>query len=326
MIRKEGGKTTHKQIELEFNSLGLLNKRCFLSPIDKGIESKNYIVNVNLKNNPQYILKIYSNNNEDEIKSEIEILKKLNSVFNVKFFPIIQKGIFYVNKRPSILVKYIPGNTLLKTSISPHLVKEIAKKQAEIHRALIKFRPKYKKTRVSIFDFSFINFCKNIKSPYYSLLNNEIGILKEESTKFVDLNLRKSFIHEDLSLENIIINNKGDVNFIDFGESYRAEIISDISTAIKEIIISNKGLDLVLIKNYLDSYIKVISLKKNEIGMLFFLFKRRTIFMLAYYISRFEIDRSARLKFKIKKEIRTLKILHKNKEIIGKFINKYCDE
>lgn len=316
-------KETAKFIEEDLNSLNVIKGNCFAFPIDKGIESKNYLISVNDKNNFKYILKIYSENNVEELKYEIEILTKLNSVVRKKYFPVILNQIFYINEKPSVLLGYIAGNILLKNNISSLLIKRIAKKQAEMHYSLNRFKPRHKKNRFSIFDFSFVNIFKRNNNSYAGLLMNEVSILKQESKLFSNIKFKKSIIHEDLILENIVVSDSGSINFIDFGESHRAEIISDIAIAIKELIIINKGVDLVLIRDFLDSYQKITNLSKDEISVLLFLLKRRTVFMLAYFLNKQMENKGSNLERKIFAEVKALKVLQKNSHTIEKFINEY---
>ncbi|MDP1729054.1 MAG: phosphotransferase, partial [archaeon] len=235
MKNKNEKELTVKYIESYLNFANIKKRHCFISPINKGIESKNYLISVNDKNNFRYILKVYPKSNVEEIKYETEILNKLNFGVRKKYFPIISKRIFFINEKPCILLKYIHGSILSKDDISSCLVKEIAQKQATMHRIFINYKPKHKKNRFSIFDFSFADFyLDNNKNLYYNFLYDEIIALKKESKLFAKVKFKKSIIHEDLNIENIIITKNGAINFIDFGESHKAEIISDIAIAIKE--------------------------------------------------------------------------------------------
>ena len=324
MKRIKEKELTEEYIKLYLNSINITKGRYFISAIDRGVESKNYLISLKNKNNFKYILKIYSKQNIEEVKYEKEILEKLNFGFKKKYFPVVLKRIFYVNKKPSILLKYIPGRILSTKDISLRLVKEIAKKQAKMHHYFNNFIPKRKRKRFSIFDFSFINlYIKNNANSYQNILQNMVDILKQQSKLFAKINFKKSIIHEDLSTENVIITKNGGINFIDFGESHRAEIVRDIAIAIKEIIINNKGIDLRLIRAYLDSYQKVIRLNKDEISVLSFLLKRRTVFMIAYLLGKQEINSSIDIRRKIAKEIKVLRILQKNNYLIENFIKEY---
>ena len=324
MDKKQLKDLTVKQIGLYLNLLNIIKEHCFVIAIDKGIESKNFLVSVDDKNNFKYILKVYSESDIEELKYEEEILRKLDSVTKKKFFPVIVKRTFYINYKPSILLKYIPGRILSKKDISPRLIKKIAKKHAEMHYLFFHFNPRHKKSRFSIFDFSFVDlYVRNKKSPYYKILHDAIIILRQESKLFAKVNFKKSIIHEDLNIENIIVTDNGDVNFIDFGESHRAEIISDIAIAIKEIIITNRGVNINLIQDYLDSYQKVTPINKDEIGALPFLIRRRTVFMLAYLLNKQETNKDINLRGKIEIEASVLRSLQKDNYLIENFIKKY---
>ncbi len=315
--------TIVKLIESYLNTAHIVRGTCFVRQIDKGIESKNYLISINDKNNYKYILKIYSKSNIEELRYEIEILNKLNSGVREKYFPVVQKEVFYIDKKPSVLLNYIPGRILVKKDVTSSLIKKIAKKQAEMHYLFTNCIPRHKKVRFSIFDLNFFDLYVKKENPYYNILHNEISILQRESELFANIHFQKSIIHEDLSLENIIINRSGDINFIDFGESHRAEIISDIAIAIKEIIISNVGVDINLIKDYLGSYKKVICLSKDEISTLLFLLKRRTVFMIAYFLHKQETGEGITFKKRIESELKVLKSLQKNISLIRDFIKEY---
>jgi len=285
--------------------------RYFVDQIDKGIEAKNYLISVNNKENYKYILKIYSGNNDEELKYEIGLLNELNLNNKEKFFPIIASNIFSFNSHFCILYNYLPGRILRETDINSILIKQIAETQARMHKSLMNYQPKHKKVRYSIFDFSFLAiFLGNKESATYDFLKKETEILEQESKLYKKIEFQKSIIHEDLSPENIIISNSK-IKFIDFGESHKAEIVSDVATAIKEIIINKKGLNEELIRNYLSSYQKIIHLKEDEIQTIPFLIRRRTIFIIAYFINRQKKDKNKQSKKKIDEEIKLLRSYNK---------------
>ncbi len=180
-----------KNIELYLNSHQIIKGRCFVSSIDKGIESKNYFISVGDKSNIKFILKIYSSSNVEELKYELDILNTLNSSVKSKYFPVIEKSIFYINKKPAVLLKYISGHILSKKEISSNLIKKIAKKQAEMHILFAKYTSKYRKNRYSIFDFSFVDrYIDNDQNLYYDMLHNELIKLKQSSKFFKKVALK----------------------------------------------------------------------------------------------------------------------------------------
>jgi len=309
-----------KDIKLCLNTLNIVKGSYFITKINKGVESRNYLISLNSKDNLRYVLKICSNDND--VRYEMEVLNRLSKNNKPAFTPFVQEGIFFINKKPSFLLRYMSGTILTKNKISLSTIRKIAIRQAKLHHSLFNFSPKSKKERFSVFDFKFLLFfCKDNNNLYYKNILDEINIIKKESKLFTKIDFKKTIIHEDLTPENILIGKNGNINFIDFGESHYAEIISDIAIAIKEIIIGNKGVDLLLIKNYLNSYQEIITINKKEIDTLFFMIKRRTIFMAAYYLGRYEKDKN--FKKKMMNEFRILRILKEKESIIRDFISKY---
>ncbi len=312
----------NKKILIKLKEIKAFEHVDSLCSIDKGIDSKNYLI---LVDNKKYILKIYSSNNVEEVKYELEILYKLNSdnKYN-KYFPVVKEGIFYIGQKPSIILEYIQGKTLSVKDINSLTLKKVAKIQARMHHSMSDYVPIHKKFRFSIFDFTFVDFFKNKDKELYSnIFKNEIFFLSQESKRIENFNLRKSIIHEDFNKDNIIINKKCEIKLIDFGDSHRAEIVSDIATAIKELIINNKGFNPILIKKYLDSYQDFFILNEDEINTLPFLFRRRAFFMINYLLYKQAQDNNIQLTKRIDLEIKVLKNLQKNFHSVNKFIENY---
>ena len=104
---------------------------------------------------------------------------------------------------------------------------------------------------------------------------------------------------------------------IDFGESHRAEMASDIAIALKELIIYGKAINWKILKTYLDAYQKINKLNREELMALPFLIRRRIVFMLSYYVGKKD-------KIKVKKELGVLKLLQRNKKLLEDFCNLYA--
>lgn len=312
----------NEEILTKLKNAGIFKHISSFRPIDKGIDSKNYLISAD---NKRYVLKIYSSENIEEVKYELEILYKLNLDNKYKkYFPAVKEGIFYIGKNPSIILEYVQGRTLSTKDINLSTIRRVAKIQAQMHRFMGDYVPTHKKFRFLIFDFTFVNFFKNKGNKIYNnILKNEIFFLRQESRRLKKFNLRKTVIHEDLNKDNIIINKNGEIKFIDFGDSHRAEIISDVATAIKELIINNKGFNSTLIKKYLDSYQEVFRINEDEINSLPFLFRRRAVFMINYLLYKQTEDKNTELIKRIDSEIKVLKNLQKNFNSINNFIKNY---
>lgn len=296
-----------------------------VSRLDRGSESKNYLIS---KDNKKYVLKVYSGSDTEEIRYEIEILNRLKAVTRgERYFPTLKKGIFYVNRRPAILLDYIYGKVLKPGDLSEDTIKKIAATQAKMHSALVNYEPVHKKFRFPILDFDFAKlFLNSCESPYNIIVQKEIRALKKESLPLKKLSLEKTIIHEDLTAENIIMNDLGEVKFIDFGESHKAEAISDIATAIKELVVGDNGVNFDFIKQYLDSYRGVRPVTREELDLLPFLLRRRTVFMMAYWLCKQSVVGGAEFDERVGREAKNLGALWRSKFEIGKFIERYQHE
>lgn len=291
--------------------------------IDKGIDNKNFYI----EGEHKYFLKVYQTDDLDEINYEIEILRELKRKNkNGLYFPTIKNEIFFVNQKPAVLFDYIPGKSLSIKDINSSVLKKIANKQAGMHRALLSYKPVNKKFRFPIFDFGFSNIFTIEDQKLQSMVKNELRLLKNESKSIDKLDLKKSIIHEDLNPENIILGDDREVRFVDFSDSHHAEIISDIATSIKELILNKKGLDFKLMNDYLDSYQGVFPIDKKEITLLPFLLKRRTIFMMTYLLHKQNKEKDIKMKQRIDREFEVLKEIKSNIKSLNKFLEGYCYE
>jgi Ser/Thr protein kinase RdoA (MazF antagonist) len=253
-----------------------------ISLIQSGIEAQTFLIKTKKL---FYILKLSSPDKLEEAKYEIEILKTLNkSSCN---FVKLESEIFYLGDEIGVLYKYFHGRSLTKNSITPKTLSQIAQMQAEMHKILKNFKPTTKeRKRFSIFDFSFIDaFDSNYSQEVKKLIEKAKGELVEKLLPYNKHQFFQSVIHEDLELVNILKNKNGQLIFIDFGESHKSQIISDVSTALKELILNPLGMRKDLFVLYLQEYQKhnpVLDQIQLEVVPLLML--RRTLFMFLYLL------------------------------------------
>lgn len=292
--------------------------------IGQGIDNKNFYV---YGDENKFFLKVYQTDDLDEINYEIEILRELKNKNNRNmFFPTIRNEMFFINQKPAVLFDYIPGKSLLLKDINSPILRKVASVQAGMHYILSNYKPINEKFRFPIFDFSFPKSFTIDNPSLQSMINVEANLLEDESKTINKINFKKSIIHEDLNTENIILGDDGEVSFVDFSDSHYAEIISDIATSIKELILNKKGLDFNLMKDYLDSYQKVSPIENIEISLLPFLLRRRTVFMITYLSHKQNRDKDIKIKKRINRELEVLKILKNNEKSINNFIEGYYYE
>jgi Ser/Thr protein kinase RdoA (MazF antagonist) len=258
-----------------------------ISPIDSGLDSQTFLVATNHK---KLILKLFAPQKYCDLEYENSIIKALNLVS--KNYIFLASEIFTMGNQIAMLYEYIEGKSLQITNVTQENIVEISTIQAKMHKILEGFKyNENSRQRFSIFDYNFVEKFETNSA------NTEANLINEAKTKMVELlepfresTLPYSIIHEDLELVNILINTKNQFHFIDFGEAHKAPIISDIATALKEIIINTHGLDYQLIKTYLHAYQKKYPvLDQNQLNMISGLLLRRTLFMFTYLLHKGKI-------------------------------------
>lgn len=305
---------------LKSPSLNKLGHIRSCSSLDQGLESRNFLL---VTNSGKYILKSYKNTPINEIIFETSLLNHLKH-FNGKF-PSPVSEVFYINSLPCVLYTFIEGRCLIPRDINISTLQKIARLQASLHKNLVRFIPSGNKKRFSIFDLSFVDtFRCNCSMEDTLLIKNcrdWLGTRLERERKST---LPKSIIHEDLEMENILVDREGDIKFIDFGESHKAEVISDIATAIKELIINNYGTDAYnLIRAYLNAYEKINPvINVEQLEMLYTLFMRRGLFMFTYLLSKQVKNKDLSLNKKIKTERTALKSLLLDNDLEQNIVSK----
>lgn len=288
-------------------------------PLDSGLESRNFLL---VTASSKYVLKSYNNTSINEIIFEISILSHLKLISNK--FPSPVGDVFYINSLPCVLYTFIEGHGLEPRDVNITTLQKVAGLQALMHKSLANFTPDGKKERFSIFDLSFIDVFRCACSAKDALLiKNCRDWLATRLDGFKKSDLPKSTIHEDLEMENVLVDKKGEVKFIDFGESHKAEVVSDIATAIKEIIINNYGINT---HNLIGAYLEIYEnnnpvLNSVQYKMLYTLFVRRGLFMFSYFLKKQAKNKDLFLKNRIKTERIALKSLLSPNDLEQKIIN-----
>ena len=237
-----------------------------LKRFSQGVENANYHVQTTTK---AFVLRIYLERDQDEIDYELSVLSELK---DFPFVPHIASSQVTIKGKPAVFFTYIPGKLLGDMPIKDEHITTIMQHLRAIHEKLATFIPAGKKIRFAIDDLSFLDWPCDEK--YAAMIEQEKTYLREKN---VPTDLPLSVIHEDISPQNIIVGD--DVYFIDFDDAHRAPIISDVATAIKGLIIDLEGVQFEKIHVLLKAY---GTLSKEELALIYYLVKRRTMFMLLY--------------------------------------------
>ncbi len=226
-----------------------------------------------------YILKLYPLKkgvvDELKIKETIRLLlflKKRRFPYEVPT-PIPKIDETYIIKWGNylgILYKKIKGKNTIKLNID--IIKEIAKLQAEFHKATVNFKTNKEIIRFHKFIKSYGDFSKyyNLKklkrnkNKTYFLSNLEFI---KESAEFTYDKLpkvsKKEIIHSDMNCYNLIFSKNKIKGIIDFENYNSAPRIFDLAYTIKMTCFKKKKLNLEWIRAYLKSYSNIHTLPKN---------------------------------------------------------------
>lgn len=254
-----------------------------LKPVGDYAQNLNYIVSID---SDTYFLKLYSVGSGEEREFEQKVLAHLNNNPATRFVPVAQEpGVFSLYGRPAMLFNVIAGKTLGASDITDEVLVDVARKQAAIHHALhgTVFGVKERFNPLTLDFAAYFNL-----SPDDEVAKDGLRLLRElESVD--DAGLITTLIHDDLSPSNIMAGPDGVLHFIDFDDAHYSLRVSDIGTAIKELILPTWGYDVSRIDSYLAAYDgalpKSFQLTAAERALLPLMILRRALFMYAYYSS-----------------------------------------
>ena len=245
------------------NSYGIVNR------VVKNLKSTDGNVYDVFTQDGRYIVKIY--NDLKHVNKMIRIVDMLN-VNNIKVPNIITNlfNLKYISINNSYLVVYefLNGKSIINDDITGLISREII-----------------------------IKIAKEVRKMHDLMIYNDIEL--EEINFNINLN-RKSLLHFDLTKENIL-NNNGNIEFIDFDDAKYGESVIDISILIALLFFSKKrGVDLKGIQLFIDSYYGYdIELKKLEIKFI----KKCALNWIDYTLKNNDLGISINESFETKKKL-----------------------
>lgn len=245
---------TMKIEEILKSEYGLELKR--FKKIKFGVVNDNFYI---FADDKEYLLKIYKIDNEEKVKFEIslhEFLKKNNFPA-----PRIVKNLnedFYGkndNDNVYVLFEYIQGEMLKNINVSK--VDQIGRLSGMLHYILKDFQQhievkNWDKERVKkiIFEEGNIVLQRKLKKKY-----EFVNFIREEFDKLdLDYDFPKGMTHQDIKPENIIEDQEGNINFIDFNNCYRGVLLYDVMTFVSWALFEDGTLNFEFFKEYLKAY------------------------------------------------------------------------
>jgi homoserine kinase type II len=243
----------------------------------------------------KYVLKIFGKNYPEFIKYQIKImhfLKKRNIPVQEVIKTKTKKDIFKFKNKCVVIYKYVEGSTVKKPN--NHLLKDIAKKQSLMNKALLKLKNKHTWGR----DWQFKAIKpKTTKFGKFDLRKYEKSLLKEIK-QINRKNLRKGIIHGDFHTANLLKNNNKLKAILDWDDVHKDYLAYEIAVFIAHTLLNKKRLNKKRLKLYLKEYQKNLRLNKDEQKAIYFFIKHRYIVATSWCASKIKDNKSQKEKVK----------------------------
>lgn len=229
-------------------------------------------------NKGEFIVKIYEYSEGKDIEWILKIMEKLRTK-NIplsKIFKTNKKKLIFNLHKPLVIQKYINGKEIKKEG--RHFVIEFAKTLGKIDKELMKVKITKKHTWEkfdSTFKPTFYRSGKIIED--FNFDKSEKELLREFNKKVKKSNLRKSVIHGDFQLNNLIVKNGKIKAVIDWDDMHEAFIVDEVAIAINHLFFTFGKVDKKYIPNFFKEYEKWIKLNYNEKMAIYFLIKKRIL-------------------------------------------------
>lgn len=237
----------------------------------------------------KYILKLYPAGSFEERVFELKLLRKLPGLDASTAFPVAALDeVLHIADMPAILFGLINGRATRPEDITSSFLCKLAAGQAALHSALMDVDLGHKE-RFNPLRFDYLEYF-NFHTDDQALLSL-VEEMKTEAGSLDASSMVETIIHDDLSIDNVLVDSNHDLHIIDFDDAHKSLRISDIGTAIKEFIIDHGGINEGIIQKYLADYSAAnptAPLSDSELEALPFMIKRRALFMYAYYSSRLD--------------------------------------
>jgi Ser/Thr protein kinase RdoA (MazF antagonist) len=169
-------------------------------------------------------------------------------------------SLFKYKKKEMVILEYVEGRHPKR--FSRNLIKEYAKKIAEMHKALMNLPNK------EDYDFGWIDYyidTKNLRNVKGFDSRKKYANLIKEYEKNVDRSkLRKCVIHADIDKNNTLVKNGKLVAFIDWSDARLGYLVEDLAFFITQNIPNDKEKTSLFLKTY-EEFIPLNSEEKKSI-------------------------------------------------------------
>lgn len=202
----------------------------FISHVDSGTESVNYLVGILEK---KYIAKIYITKNENEVKHELFLISNLqNFILIPQPIAIRAKFINFISGYPLVLFKYINDPQPNAQNVSTTFFYKLGYALGLFHSKTLNVPFNCYWCENKIIDY--LKYNRKLFPPEI------IGCIDKEMDDIqINLNLNNSnyIIHGDISFKNLFYDR--DLTFIDFSDTTKGNIGLEIGIIIRNMFLKN---------------------------------------------------------------------------------------
>tara|TARA_Y100000310_G_scaffold209006_2_gene209604 strand:+ start:5965 stop:6912 length:948 start_codon:yes stop_codon:yes gene_type:complete len=228
-----------------------------------------------------YILKIFEESEEKDIKYQVKIIDYLTKK-KIKVATVLKlknkKEILHYKDKYITIQKYLDGSHPKK--FNKALMKDLAREFSLMNKHLLKLKLKEKTLWPNDHQFK-----PDLKNKYNI---TEIDIKEEENTLLKQLkainkkNLRKSIIHSDLHDVNLLIKNNKLIAILDWDDSHEDYLSYEIAVFLVDIFAENP-INKEKIKEFFKEYQKHLKLKEEEKKAVYYFIKKRFLSIIFWY-------------------------------------------
>ncbi len=222
----------------------------------------------------KYILKLYEYSSKKEIKKIYSILEKLKykNIPLAKTYLTNDNNLIVEKYKPLVIQEYVSGKEIKDANKS--FVVDFARTLGKIDRELLKIKP-IKKTLSKRFKPS--DYRSDSVVAGFNFDIKEKVLLKELNKEVDKAKLRRTLIHGDFQLNNLLVEKNKIKAVIDWDDMHEGLLVDEIAVALNHLFFTMGKTDKKYLSDFFKEYGKFVKLTINEKKAIYFLIKTRML-------------------------------------------------
>lgn len=301
MKNNYNSKKIQEDLQKKYFTLPIVHFEC----IEFGIENTNYLIKADGK---KFVLRVYNpSRKRNRIQKEIEVMNYLldNNIPVPKAISSLNQNIIEkIDGKQAVLFSFIQGINPPWEPMNLELAKDIGMNVGKLQLVLLQ-----SKIKVS----SLSEFSASIR-PKHSSFQNYLEEINQALEQIDLKKLRKGLIHSDITRENIKVNNRSLMGFLDFDDLHKDYLSWDLAIALTHLFVAKSfGIDWKGLYSFLEGYQSVMKLNKQEKHALIPFIMLRNINLLALIEKKSKQDTSKALVSIKDSLLKKIKLIQTNK-------------